>query len=77
MVLMEELTHILIFKTSIQTQEDKNRVKKVLSENPFIEEWNVDCEDIDCVLRIVSYELSAEQIIILINQAGFECEELD
>jgi len=74
---MEELTHILIFKTSIQTQEDKNRVKKVLSENPFIEEWNVDCEDIDCVLRIVSYELSAEQIIILINQAGFECQELD
>ncbi|PBQ33268.1 hypothetical protein CNR22_16295 [Sphingobacteriaceae bacterium] len=74
---MEELTHILIFKTNISTTEDKLRVKEVLSNTAFVNEWSVDCEDIDCVLRIVSYELSAEQIINLINQAGFECRELE
>ena len=77
MVLMEELTHILIFKTNIQTAGDKLRVKELLSTTPFVNEWSVDCEDIDCVLRIVSYELSAEQIINLINEAGFTCQELE
>lgn len=77
MVLMEELTHILIFKTNIQTTGDKLRVKELLGTTPFVSEWSVDCEDIDCVLRIVSYELSAEQIINLIKQAGFTCEELE
>lgn len=77
MVVMEELTHILIFKTNIQSPEDKLRIKKVLDQTAFVNEWSVDCEDIDCVLRIVSYELSAEQIINLINEAGFLCQELD
>lgn len=77
MVVMEELTHILIFKTNIRTAEEKLLLQEVLDNTPFVNEWSVDCEDVDCVLRIVSYDLSAEQIITLINKAGFTCEELD
>ena len=73
---MEKLTHILVFKTTIKTEEDKTLVKEFLSNNKLIEDWNVDCEDIDCVLRIVSYKLRAEDIIKLIHKMGFECEEL-
>lgn len=77
MVLMEDLTHIQVFKTNIKTEHDKRRVQQVLSLNPDIEEWSVDCDDIDCVLRIVSHTLSITQITSLIQQSGFECQELD
>ena len=73
---MENLTHILVFKTSIKTNDDKISIGELLSMNKAIEEWSVDCDDIDCVLRIVSYELNAESIIKLVNQKGFHCEEL-
>lgn len=75
MILMENLTHIQIFKTNIQA-DDKMLLKVFLDNNSAIEEWSVDCEDIDCVLRVVSYELSADEIIKLVNEAGFECQEL-
>jgi len=77
MVLMENLTHIQVFKTNIKTEEDKIRVKEILADNTAVKEWSVDCDDVDCVLRVVSYELSAEQIIKLINQKGFQCQELE
>ncbi|WP_317896650.1 hypothetical protein [Aurantibacillus circumpalustris] len=73
---MENLTHILIFKTNIKSEEDKTHIAEFLSNNGDIEEWSVDCDDIDCVLRIVSHKLDAEGIIKLINQKGFRCEEL-
>ena len=76
MVVMENLTHIKIFKTNIQAN-DKMLIKVFLDNIPSIEEWNVDCEDIDCVLRVVCYTLSSEEIIKLINEAGFECQELE
>jgi len=77
MVLMENLTHIQVFKTNIKTEGDKQRVKTLFNNKPDIEEWSVDCDDIDCVLRIVSYTLGPEEIITLINQTGFQCQELE
>ncbi len=74
---MENLTHIQVFKTDIKTDADKLIIKELLAGNKAIEEWSVDCDDIDCVLRVVSYELSPEQIIKLINQNGFQCQELE
>ena len=73
---MDNMTHILIFKTNIRTEEDKILVGEFLNKNSKIKEWSVDCDDIDCVLRIVSHELDAESIIKLINQIKFHCEEL-
>lgn len=74
---MENLTHIQVFKTNIRTMDDKQRVGIVIGLHPAVNEWSVDCDDIDCVLRVVSYTLSAEEIIQLINKAGFECQELE
>ena len=73
---MDNMTHILIFKTNIRTEEDKILVGEFLNKNSKIKEWSVDCDDVDCVLRIVSHELDAESIIKLINQIKFHCEEL-
>jgi hypothetical protein len=77
MVLIENLAHVLVFKTNIKTKEDKMRLLPLLNQQVAIEEWSVDCEDVDCVLRIVSQQLSGAQIITLVNTAGFYCEEME
>lgn len=77
MVMTENLAHILVFKTNIHTDMDKHRIKETLSSVKAIEEWSVDTEDIDRVLRVVSYELCPEEIIKTINAIGFNCQELD
>ncbi len=72
-----ELKNILIFKTNIETEYDKDCVRNVLDMHAHIQQWNIDQHDIDCVLRIVSDTLTTEQIICLIKQSGFECAELE
>jgi hypothetical protein len=72
----ENFDHILIFKTNISCADGKQLLHRLLDNNPEIEQWNVDMEDEDCVLRIVSYTLTHQQIIQLINQHGYNCCEL-
>lgn len=73
----ENLAHIHIFRTNVNTDADKMRVGEVFSNHPGVKEWNVDIEDIDRVLRIVSPELCPAQIIQQINKIGYQCHELD
>ena len=49
----QNLQHILIFKTNIKTEADRQAVKKLLDDHSCIRQWNVDLQDVDCVLRIV------------------------
>lgn len=70
-------TEILVFKTNILTDDHLTRIRNVLSPVPAIRRWNVDTDDIDCVLRIEANEFTCEQIIHLITNAGFHCQELD
>ena len=72
-----DLKHILIFKTNIETERQKQRVQATLDTHEHILQWNIDQHDIDCVLRIVSNTLTTEQIICLIKHHGFECTELE
>ncbi len=68
--------HILLFKTNINCPGDKLYLHAVLDCNPDIRQWTIDQEDEDCVLRIVSYTLTHQQIIQLLNQHGYNCCEL-
>ena len=72
-----DINHILIFKTNIQTKRDKLRIQRELDTLETIQQWNIDLEDIDCVLRIVSDRLTPEQIILVVKDNGFECSELE
>ena len=54
------------FKTNIKTEESKSQLLKIFSCNKSIIECSIDCEDIDCVLRVVVLELSTEEIIELV-----------
>lgn len=73
---IENFNHILLFKTNICCDNDKQLLHNLLDNHPHIQCWNIDMEDSDCVLRIISYTLPREQIIEMINLHGYQCCEL-
>ena len=75
--MITDINHILIFKTNIQTTDDKMRIQDELDAFDSIQQWNIDLHDIDCVLRVVSDTLRPEEIISMIENRGFECTELE
>ena len=74
---MNDLSHILIFKTNIRTESDKAAVKPILDSHHIIKEWHVDTEDVDCVLRVVSHEPQPQHIIETLTESGYQCSELE
>ena len=73
---MGKFDHIHLFKTNIRTNEDKIKICPLLNNRDEVEEWHIDQEDEDCVLRIVSYSLEKHAIISLVNTKGYLCVEL-
>lgn len=69
------IEHILLFKTTISTEADKRFIAKVM-EARQIEQWTVDLQDVDCVLRIVSSTLQRTEVIEFISENGYLCEVL-
>lgn len=76
MTMTENLTHILVFRTNINTETDKLRVREFLSGQLLVEDWSVDMDDIDRVLRVVSHDLHPEDVVGLLNTIGYQCQEL-
>ncbi len=74
---MENNDEILIFKTNVKSEPDQLRVAALFDSNPAINKWNVDSDDIDCVLRIVTKEVKATDIINLLMETGYQCQELE
>lgn len=75
-LIMLDFNHIHIFKTNICTPTDKQVIHELLDEDAAIQEWSVDTDDEDRVLRVVTAELNQNQIIDLINSKGYLCCEL-
>ena len=71
------LQNILIFATNIRTETDRQNISRILNKNPAIQQWNIDLEDVDSVLRIVSEILSEEEIISIIENQDFRCAPLE
>jgi hypothetical protein len=71
------LNNILVFATNIKTENDKQKISLALDENLEIHQWNIDQEDVDCVLRVVSETLSEEQIINILGDHNFDCIPLE
>lgn len=72
----QTISEIQVFKTNIQTPGDLETVSAVLGNDSRIQQWNVDCTDVDKVLRVQSDVLAAEEIMHIVIQVGFWCEEL-
>ncbi len=68
--------HILIFKTNIEQDFELNHVNDVFKNIESIINWNVDREDSDKVLRVESLKNNISEIISVLKNIGFFCEEL-
>lgn len=68
--------NVMIFATNIKTETSKNKIAAFFNTNKSILQWSIDQEDIDCVLRIISENLNADQIIEMLNFLDFDCKEL-
>jgi hypothetical protein len=67
---------VLILKTNIRYKKNVKAVAPLLNGRNSISRWNIDLEDIDKVLRIESDNMELTEVVQLIQEAGFHCEEL-
>ena len=68
---------ILVFKTNLSSTKHISKVKPSLNLHPYIKEWNVDLQDCDNILRVVSVNIPAGEVEQIILNAGYFCEELN
>lgn len=60
----------IIISTIINTQEDLLVVKQVIQNFPSIKEWSQDLDDCDKVLRVVSEQNIATELVEELNTLG-------
>jgi len=68
---------ILVFKTNLTDAKCIRDVEPVLAVHPHIIEWNVDLQDRDNILRVVSKNIVPSAIEMILFNAGYYCEELE
>ncbi len=68
---------ILVLKSNVATLADLARVRQPLDHHPGIRQWNIDLDDCDHVLRIVTPNLTISDIEDLITRQGYRCSELE
>lgn len=68
---------ILVFKTDLDSEQEVNRLMPHINTVDGIIRWNVDLQDCDKVLRIVSHDgVSPRLIEQRLQRAGHYCAEL-
>lgn len=73
-----ENPNILVLRTNVQDELKKRVIEPLLNQHPDINEWSIDMEDLDKVLRIeTSSKIQEEDIVQLLNQVGLLGEDLD
>jgi hypothetical protein len=71
------LEKILVLKSNVTTLADLAQVRQPLDHHPGISQWNIDLDDCDHVLRIVTPELTIADIEAMVRQQGYQCSELE
>lgn len=68
---------ISIFKTSVASKDDLNKLRPYL--NALMEDlrWTIDLFDSDRILRVKSSVNKNEEIISVVNALGFDCVNLE
>ena len=68
---------VLVFITSVDNPEQIRELKPLLTAVPAITDWNFDLDDCDNILRVVANDISPQFIESLLQNAGFDCRELE
>ncbi len=67
---------VLVFKTNLSDEKRIADVESALDIHPGIYKWNIDLNDCDYVLRIVSRNIAVAEVEQMILSNGYYCEEL-
>jgi len=67
---------IYIFRTSVKTEKDIQKLMPYLNELLLQAKWSFDLDDCDKILRIDSLNEVSKAVTKLMHITGFECEEL-
>lgn len=67
---------VLVFKTNLSNTDRIADVESRLDIHPGIYKWNVDLNDCDYVLRIVSRNITPTEVENMVLNAGYYCEEM-
>mgnify|MGYP003410258662 FL=1 len=67
---------VLVFKTNLTDAKRISDIESLLDIHPHIVQWNVDLDDCDNILRIVSRNIAAQEVENILLNAGYYCEEL-
>lgn len=68
---------ILIFRTSITTEQEIEKIKRLFAQHSQIHKWNVDFEDWEKILRIESTGIMATDIINMLQKINICISELE
>jgi hypothetical protein len=68
---------VLVFKSNVSTYVDVLQIQHPLDQHPGITRWNIDLDDCDHVIRIVTPNLTAADVQELIHSNGYQCSELE
>lgn len=68
---------ISVFKTSLNENESLHWLIEELAGNPLVRDWNIDFEDCDRILRVVSSSQISAEITSLFRLNGHHCIELN
>lgn len=68
---------VLVFKTDVKSRKRVDQFAWVLNQHPDVQDWNVDLQDVDKVLRVEAADtLSEGDVIDLVKTFGIRCEVL-
>lgn len=67
---------ISIFKTTVSSMDDLNKLEPYLNSIMDDLKWTIDLFDCDKILRVKSSINKNSEIVSLVNGLGFECENL-
>lgn len=67
---------VYVFKTSVGSKSEILKLKPQLNRMVPEIKWSFDLEDCDNILRIDSQQIKPAEVIDLLKDYQFECEEL-
>jgi hypothetical protein len=68
---------ILVFKTNLTDISHINAIGNRLNVHPAIFKWNVDLQGCDNILGVVANNIPGKEVEMLLENAGYFCEELE
>ena len=70
--------NLFIFKTNIESKQYIKTIHQIFSAHQSINDWWVDTDDIDSVMRVeVRHKISEIEVISLLENKGFDCSILE